>query len=150
MRKREREKQELRDDAIKGLKRLGLKPGSKVYTSVTHVSSSGMTRHIRCYLVVPITTTESGRRRREHDIVDITGYVANALGLPRARGSKWDVVVSGAGMDMGFYVVYRLGRTLFPEGGPLDKSAPSRQVQEGREGRLKERDGGYLLRHAGL
>jgi hypothetical protein len=47
-------------------------------------------------------------------------------------------------MDMGFAVVYELGRTMFPKGGSLKHTNGTRQRQEAAKGR--ETDGGYLLR----
>ena len=50
------------------------------------------------------------------------------------------VSVSGYGMDMGFHMVYSLGRTLYPNG---DGKTVTR-----RNGDTKpETDGGYLLKH---
>lgn len=135
--------------SIQHLRRLGVRPGATVYTSITHVSASGMTRHIRVYVVTRYA--EKGRGVR-HEITDITGHVAAVLGYRRARGSRWDLVVGGCGMDMGFHVVYSLGRAMFPKGGPLAKSNGVRQAQELRSDPKAntERDGGYLLHHKAL
>lgn len=62
-------------------------------------------------------------------------------GRRSGNGSK----VSGCGMDMGFALVYDLGRRLWPEGGSVKKS--QRRHQEERLGNKVETDGGYLLRH---
>ena len=35
---------------------------------------------------------------------------------------RWGVVVGGVGMDMGFHLVYSLGRALYPEGVPCTGS----------------------------
>lgn len=103
----------------------GIVPGSTVYTTVTKVSSSGMSRHIRLFVV-------SGSR-----VHDITRFVAEITGWREAnRGGG--LVVSGCGMDMGFHTVYTLGRYLFPEGASV-----------GRGGR-PDTDGGYALKHEWL
>ncbi len=136
------EKEALAKDAIEGLKRLGLKPGTRIYTMITHVGRSGMSRHVRVFMVVPYKV--SGKKT-EPTIVDITGYVANACGLRRANGSRWDIVVGGCGFDAGFHVVYSLGRALFPKGGPVKKS--ERRWQEEKAGKTREENGGYLLKH---
>lgn len=147
------EKDAEKAEAIATLKRMGVKPGADVYTIVTHVSSSGMTRHIRCYVpsVNVSTDYKTGKKTRKAGITDITGLVATACGYNRAKGSRWDLVVGGCGMDMCFSVVYNLGRTMFPKGGPLEKSSPGRRHQEEREAKANgrpveaETDGGYLL-----
>jgi len=79
-----------------------LKPGMTVYTSLRHVSKSGMTRHIDVLIV------EDGRIR------NISHLVSKATGIKRAEDGS--LKVGGAGMDMGFHVVYSLSRTLYPEG----------------------------------
>lgn len=137
-------------EAIKTLGRMGVKPGADVYTMVTHVSSSGMTRHIRCYIPTMNVSIDykTGKKTRKAGITDITGLVATACGFRRDKGSRWDIVVQGCGMDMCFHVVYTLGRAMFPNGGPLDKSP--RERQERSAGEKIERDGGYLLNKKSL
>jgi hypothetical protein len=141
------EKETLRAEAIATLRKLGVKPGATVYTIVTHVARSGMSRHIRCYIVTRDTRSNpSGEGMHvEHGITDITGLVANACGFTRARGSSWDLVVGGCGMDMCFHVVYTLGRRMFPNGGPLSKTNGIRERQAQSAGEAREVDGGYLL-----
>lgn len=79
-----------------------LKPGSDVYAIVKRVSSTGMSRRIA------ILTVKNGK------IENITGWVASLLEL------KWNddgsLTVGGAGMDMGFHVVYSMSRALWPDG----------------------------------
>ena len=138
------EKAELQAEAIATLRKMGVKPGETVYTNVTHVARSGMSRHIRCYFVTRNTSTSrDGRKGISHGITDITGLVSNACGFTRSRGSRWDLAIGGAGMDMCFHVVYTLGRVLFPKGGELRYTCGSRARQEASKGR--ENDGGYLL-----
>jgi len=76
-------------------------PRLDVYTMITHVSRSGMSRHVRVFCV------------RDGRIVELTGYVARALNYPRARGSQWDIVVGGCGFDAGHQVVYDLSWALY-------------------------------------
>src|SRR4051812_31110989 len=104
-----------REQAIKSLKELGLKPGMKVYTIVKHVSSSGMTRHIQPFIV------------KGGEIVSIGWYVARATGRTLVKGSH-AIKVHGCGMDMGFELVYTLGRAMYPRGFKLAKG------QHGRNG----------------
>jgi hypothetical protein len=122
-----------RDEAIAALRTM-IKPGDTVYTSLKHVSRSGMQREIALYVV------------HDGEIRCISWLAATAM---RDRVGKRDgIVVGGCGMDMGFALVYRLGRTLFPEGGPLEHSP--RRRQEERAGETRERNGGYLLKHTWL
>lgn len=68
-----------------------------VHTLVTHVSRSGMTRHMRLFMVY------AGQ------ICEITTRTARALGWRTKDGR---LIVDGVGMDMGFHAVYSLARTL--------------------------------------
>jgi hypothetical protein len=122
-----------REDTLNKMRKM-LPPGSNVYVNITHVSRSGMSRHMRLYYV-----------DEERDIIDITGYVARVLGYRRATENRWDLVVSGCGMDMAFHTVYQLGSCLYPDGDSLDKTNGIRRRQAEREGVTKEVSGGYLL-----
>ena len=87
-----------------------LTPGRTVYTKITHVSRSGMSRSIECYLA-------QGR----DNLTDITCSIARATNArldPRHGG----IIMGGCGMDMGFALVYSLGRTLYPNGVPCTGS----------------------------
>lgn len=105
-----------------------LKPGTKVYTEVTHVSSSGMSRAIRPFIII------------KNQPCDLTRYI-DRLGLFK-RNKKYDGLwVGGCGMDMTFHVVYELGSVLYPRGFKLSKG------QYGRNGDNSgfDKDGGYAL-----
>lgn len=117
-------KQEIME-AKQSLKRL-IKPGSTVYTACTHVSRSGMMRYIKCYIV------------KKNEIVNIDWYIERVTGYKSHdyKGLK----VQGCGMDMGFHLVYSLGRCLWPKG--ARKFSHNRNGDPGRE-----TDGGYLLNH---
>jgi hypothetical protein len=73
-----------------------------VYTILRRVSSSGMTRHIS------LKVAQGG------EIYDITYTAALALGdkLHEVNGFN-TIKVNGAGMDMGFHLVYNLSSVLF-------------------------------------
>ena len=103
---------------LKGLYKI--RPGTKVYTTVRHVSRSGMSRIISLFVV------NSG------EIFPISGLVAKACGYPLDR-DYFGIKFVGCGMDMCFEAVYTLGRVLFPNG----------FEQENGETR---QDGGYALR----
>lgn len=116
------------EDAIKQL-RQWLKPGDTVSTTIGHVSNSGMYRTINCFICV------------DNEIVNINWYVLRALN-GYADDKKDGIGVSGCGMDMGFSIVYNLGRVLFPKGFKLAKG------QYGRNGDKSgyDKDGGYALK----
>lgn len=128
-------------EAIATLRKFGVKPGATIYTIVKHCSRSGMQRSIACYVV----TRNKQYDKTKYEPTDISGLVARAIGA-RRDDKNGGVKQGGCGMDMGFHVVYCLGRAMFPNGGPRDKSNTIRQAQEKRAGRDKENDGGYLLR----
>ena len=114
------EKQERKQASIKYLRKL-LRAGDTVYTSLRSVSRTGMYRHI----VVLV-----GRGR---SVLNISWHVHN-LGIGDWREGA--IGVGGAGMDMGFHVVYSLASVLFID----------REYIKGK----KHSDGGYALRHSWL
>jgi len=94
-------KAQKRNDAIEKLRAL-LPVGSTVYTAVTSVSRSGMSRRIRLWTMV------DGEPR------SITCLVGEAIGwtLKDGAGGFWELKVDGCGMDMCFYTVNTLSYTL--------------------------------------
>lgn len=117
-----------------------LKPGSRVYTVLRHVSSSGMSRRIDLYCHV------RGKRVKDDYLQYLTGYFCVLAGYPRPPSGKQGVMVQGCGMDMGFHVVYTLGRYMWPKGFKLPKG------ERGRNGDTSgsDTDGGYALSHSWL
>lgn len=101
-----------------------LKPGSKVYTVLRHVSASGMSRRIDLY------TIENNEPRY------LSGYAAKVMGMKLHKDGG--IVVGGCGMDMGFHLVYELGSALWPKGTP---------EPHGTRNGTPDRDGGYALKH---
>jgi hypothetical protein len=79
-----------------------LKPGSVVYALIRHVSSSGMSRDIDLYTV------------RGGEILRITW--ASAMVLGRSFSKDGAIRIGGAGMDMGFALVYELAQALYGDG----------------------------------
>jgi hypothetical protein len=79
-----------------------VKAGTKVYTIMRHVSSSGMSRNISLVIA------------NGDEVIDITYYAAHALGdkLIESKGHR-AIRVNGCGMDMGFHLVYNLSSVLF-------------------------------------
>jgi hypothetical protein len=104
-----------------------VKPGQTVYTILRHVSASGMSRRISLVIV-------SGA-----EIHKLDHLAAGAMGDTLHKDGG--IVVSGCGMDMGFHLVYDLGRTLWPKG--------TRKPHGTRNGQ-PDRDGGYALKHEWL
>lgn len=84
-----------------------LPKGLTVYTALSKVSRSGMSRDIKCLIVAQDLSTLDGIGVR-----NISRHVALALEWPLSK--EGDAVrVSGCGMDMGFHLVYSLARVLF-------------------------------------
>ena len=81
-----------------------LTEGSRVYTILRHVSTSGMSRDISLVIA-----------DKDGTICDITYYAAQALGdrLIERNGQYRAIRVQGGGMDMGFHLVYNLSSVLF-------------------------------------
>lgn len=142
-------KQAERDEAIAKL-REWIKPGDTVYTVLDHVSASGMTRHIRAVLL----SCDDGRVTDLHP----NWAIGKALGLSHAKrnGRETDaLVVGGAGMDMGFELVYNLSAALYPEYTCTGKGCPSNtHVNPGPErkkyGPKITHTDGYALKHRWL
>lgn len=78
-----------------------IKPGDTIYTSLKHVSRSGMYRVIDLYII---------KDNRPYRISGIASNLLEGYDL-RHEGCK----AGGCGMDMGFYLVYNLSYSLFPE-----------------------------------
>jgi len=127
MAKRTKAQEAEREDALKELRKM-LRPGMEIRTIMRNVSRSGMQREIS--LVVP---------RRDGSINDLTRLTCIALGY---RRGKYDgAIVGGCGMDMGFHLVYNLGRAVWPNG---------TKNPHGKRNGEPDRDGGYALKHRWL
>jgi hypothetical protein len=84
-----------------------LKPGMTVWTTLEHVSASGMTRWIRPIVI------ENGE---PHDLTWLVKRAEIFNGRSRAVARHGGIKVEGCGMDMGFHLVYTLSRVLFSGG----------------------------------
>lgn len=104
-------KQEIQD-ARESLLRL-LKPGDKVFTSLEHVSRSGLQR------VIQLHVFRGSNRNPQHRVL---GWNATKVLNDRYHERHEGVVVNGCGMDMGFDLVYRLSYALFAKT-PQDRKA---------------------------
>ena len=127
------DKDTAKQETIATLKKM-LKPGDTIYTFTSHVSSSGMTRRISAFAI--------GKDRKPLSL----DWYYEKLGIVKRHKSKDGLVVSGCGMDMHFWLVYELGRVLFPEGFKLAKK------QYGRNGDTSgyDKDGGYAFNKESL
>ena len=119
MKQSEREKLE----AIERLHEI-LKPGDTVYTVLTHVPASGMSRSIQLKIV------------QDGDICDISYHAARALGA-KIDAKHDGIKIGGCGMDMGFALVNALGRMLWPSGTP---------EPHGTRNGEPDSEGGYALK----
>ena len=88
---------------------------------------------------------------RNGAIWDVSGLVAKAVGY-RFDWDRGSIIVNGAGMDMGFSVVYNLARVLYRDGFPcsgagcLSNDHANEWPSQYTLGRLHS-DPGYALRH---
>lgn len=108
-----------------------LKPGDKIHTILRHVSRSGMSRRISTIYI------------KDGSPADISPGVARVLELPYNYNQE-GMRIDGFGMDMGFEIVYCLGRKLFPDGFKVEGV--------GRNGDMSgwDKDGGYALKQSWL
>jgi hypothetical protein len=134
-----------KSEAIEALRdRFALAPGDTVYTILRHVSASGLTRHISPVVV------------RDDIPHDISYLVAAATERAyRVRGHE-GIKIEGAGMDMGFELVYTLARIMWAEGAPCtgkERCPSNDHVNDhtmGYDPAIIHRDGGYALRQRWL
>jgi hypothetical protein len=131
-----------------------LPPNTKVYTICRHVSRSGMMRIISLIIII------------DGEPYEISWHI-DKLGLFSRKYPNNGLTVYGCGMDMGFHVVYELGRVLYPDGFPepctkcghpktdeweLGMCPAGQCTFRGRNGDTSgyETDGGYALNHKWL
>ena len=118
-----------KEQKIKDLKKY-IKPGTTVYTKVEAVSSSGMSRRISLFVVLPKTKTAPAHLANiSHAAAFATGYTLS---------DKGGIVAQGCGMDMGFALVYALGAALWPKGTPRPHGSRNGEP---------DKSGGYALKH---
>lgn len=124
-----------------------IKPGMTIHTILRHVSKSGMHRVIQPVLIRRAPATDPFRSRADNGctIFQLGYNVAALLGMSYDR-EKEGIVIGGCGMDMGFEIVYNMGRVLFPKGFKVPKGG------HGRNGNTSgyDNDGGYALNHRWL
>jgi hypothetical protein len=139
-------------DAVDTLRQL-LSAGDTVYTTVRHVSRSGMQRRISAYVMAKDSLGQVFPRSLDRLIA--------RTGLFREHPSG-GLKVNGCGMDMTFHLVYSVSSMIFNDGAPctghphtekarnnrLVKRCPSNDHANGdreyRRGKMHS-DGGYAL-----
>ena len=98
------------------------------------------------------------------DLLKIENREIAALGwnAAKALGSSYDseregIRVRGAGMDMGFHLVYNLSATLFPDGFDCVGDGPGQLCRSNDHSNgdrdytpHRHKDGGYALKHRWL
>jgi hypothetical protein len=119
-----------------------LKPGDTLHTVLRSRARSGM------YRTVDVYRLENGKDGKEPDLFRLTYWIAKAAGLK--YDDKHEAIgISGCGMDVGFEVVYSLGRSLWPNGVPCaGERCHSNDHANGdrdRETPHTHGDGGYAL-----
>ena len=97
---------EEKQEALERLKEW-IKKGDTLHTTVRHVSRSGMMRYITTRQL-----KKSDHPDREVNVSNYDYHIARVLDLPEAPNFQ-GVKVGGCGMDMGFWLVYRLSRAIF-------------------------------------
>ena len=81
-----------------------LTPGATVYTILRHVSRTGNTREVS----VVIQTPAGNMVHPNKAVATLTGMHLN---------KRFDAIVTqSGGMDVGFEIVYNLGRAMYPAG----------------------------------
>lgn len=100
-----------RDEFIAKLRET-LKPGDTLHTVLKSVSRTGMSRVIDVFHFY--VDKDTGKVRKSW----LSYWIAKATGMSfqDGAGKPEGIKIGGCGMDMGFEIVYTLGRTLYPDG----------------------------------
>lgn len=125
-----------------------IKPGETLHTILRHVSKSGMSRSISIIQI------------KRGQTYDWSYLVAKAIG-EKIDQSHEGIKISGAGMDMGFELVYRLSALLYGYGSKrgyacLGERCPSNEhvngpnPPRGERGKGIRHTDGYAISHRWL
>lgn len=131
-----------RQEAIERL-RQWVKPGDTLFTILRHCSASGMSRVID---VIKITD-------ENHPVDNGPRVLSLGFNIAIAIDHKYDrdkegIKIGGCGSDMGFEIVYHLGRILWPEGFEcIGQNCRSNDHFNGDRNREphQHKDGGYAI-----
>jgi macrodomain Ter protein organizer (MatP/YcbG family) len=96
-----------RTEAIEKIKGM-IAEGQTLYTIIRHRSTSGMSRSISVF------------RIKDNEPYELDYWISRALDR-RIDGKHGGVIEKGAGMDMGFHLVYCLGQALYGDGYKLNQ-----------------------------
>src|ERR1051326_3066234 len=137
-----KKQQSERDEFIAKLRET-LKPGDPLHTVLRSVSRSGMSRVIDVYFFA----LEDGQVRKQW----LSYWIAKACNLPfqDQSGKPEGIKIGGCGSDMGFEIVYSVGRALWPDGFPCaGERCPSNDHSNGDRSRAPPQptgDGGCAV-----
>lgn len=119
------ERRQDKADAIDQL-REWIKPGDTIWTVLRGRSDSGMTRWIDLYIF-----HQDIRRPGTPDKLWLSWNAAKA-GVGSWNDKRECIQANGAGMDMGFHLVYNLSCILYPDGfGCIGEGCPSNDHSNG-------------------
>lgn len=93
-----------------------IRPGDTLYTTVNHVSRSGMYRTVQIRAILP----ESSRGERAVSVLFLGFNVATALGLRYDRKHE-GIGMGGCGYDAAYQVIHDLSMLLFGASDKLRK-----------------------------
>jgi hypothetical protein len=113
-----------------------IEPGDTVFTTLKHVSRSGMSRVVDLHVI------------KDNEPVRISYSAAMLLEGYNQRHEGANV--GGCGMDAGFHLVHNLGYRLFPDGFTcVGKRCPSNDHSNGDRDYTPHHhhSGGYALNH---
>jgi len=79
-----------------------IKEGDTLFTNVTHISRSGMSRNMNVYSL------------RKDNCSKWNYYISRALDYTLKEDNT--ISIKGCGMDMGFHLVYCLSKVLYNDG----------------------------------
>ena len=155
-----KQQQSERDGYIADLRET-LKPGDTLYTVLRSVSRTGMSRVIDVYYLANGDANKDGTLRPpvkmwlSYRIAKACGLTFMDSGRHGTRNGAEGIKIGGCGMDMGFEIVYTLGRVLYPNGFPCaGERCPSNDHSNGdrnrRKGHMHTDDGGYAFRQEWL
>jgi|7_EtaG_2_1085326.scaffolds.fasta_scaffold91805_2 hypothetical protein len=117
-----------------------IKPGDTIYTTLDHVSASGMMRHITAHVI------------KKNRPIMLNYAISVITDTPMTdRGS---LKIGGCGMDMGFHVVYSLSYCLYRYGvkctGPGCNSNDHNNGDQDYTTPRNHGDGGYAINQSWL
>jgi hypothetical protein len=139
------EHEQERQQALKMLQEL-LPPSTTVYTILTHVSRSGLTRRVRLFAIDWKQASPSYR----YSLLDITYWAALVTGH---RCDDNGLEIGGTGFDAQFEAVAILSRKLYPQGFDCTGDhCPSNEHRNGDHDRTPHHheSSGYALRQQNL